>query len=127
MLHADSIHHDIFVIGTQEALGGIVGSMFKPSKEVMNRMIQDSLGPKYVMLQSVCLQATHLVIFISARLVPLVSNVETDTCATGFKNMLGNKGAVKISFNLVDRSMVFINGHLHSGLNGVANRNRDIA
>ena len=96
LLHPDVIHHDIFVIGTQEALGGIVGSMFSPSKEVMNKMIQECLGPNYIMLQSVCLQATHMVIFISKKLVPLVSNVKTDVIATGFKNMVGNKGAVKI-------------------------------
>jgi len=55
LLHSDDIHHNIIAVGTQEALGGIVGSMFKPSKEVMNRMIQDCLGPNFTMLQSVCL------------------------------------------------------------------------
>lgn len=36
LLHPQDIHHDIYVIGTQEALGGIVGAMFSPSKRVMN-------------------------------------------------------------------------------------------
>mmetsp|Transcript_18561 Transcript_18561/g.21896 ORF Transcript_18561/g.21896 Transcript_18561/m.21896 type:complete len:94 (+) Transcript_18561:2-283(+) len=93
----------------------------------MNRMIEETLGEKYVMLQSVSLQATHLVIFISKRLSPLVSNVAFDTIATGFKNMVGNKGAVKISFSLADKSFMFINCHLHSGLNGVGKRNHDVA
>jgi hypothetical protein len=127
LLHPDVIHHDIYVIGTQEALGGIVGSMFSPSKELMNQMIQECLGPQFIMLQSVCLQATHMVIFVSKRLIPLISNVSTDVLATGFKNMVGNKGAVKIKFDLVDKTLIFINGHLHSGLDGVGNRNDDIA
>ena len=92
----------------------------------MNSMIQECLGDQYVMIASVCLQATHLVVFTTTRLSPLISNIQTDTCATGFKDMVGNKGGVKISFDLVDTSMSFINGHLHSGLNGVANRNLDI-
>lgn len=72
------------------------------------------------------LQATHLVVFISKRLSPLVSNLEFDTIATGFKNMMGNKGAVKIKFEFVDKTLVFINCHLHSGLNGVGKRNDDV-
>ena len=82
------------MIGTQEALKSIVGSMFSPSKEIMNQMIQECLGDRYFMIGSVCLQATHLVIFSTKRLSPLISNIETDFIATGFKNMIGNKGAV---------------------------------
>ena len=117
----------MYVVGTQEALGGIVKSMFKSSKAPMNNMISQTLGPNYVMLSSVSLTATHLVIFVSKRLSPLISNVHVDTLATGFKNKLGNKGAVKISFKLVDKEFMFINCHLHSGLDGVAKRNHDIA
>ena len=100
--------------------------MLKPSKERLNELIQESLGNKYVMVTSVCLQATHLVIFVHKRLSPLISTVETDTIATGFKNMMGNKGAVMIKFNLVDTSIMCINSHLHSGLDGVGKRNHDI-
>ena len=89
-------------------------------------MIEETLGPEYVMLSSVSLTATHLVIFISKRLSALISNVKVDTLATGFKNKLGNKGAVMISFNLVDKAFQFINCHLHSGLDGVGKRNDDI-
>jgi len=70
--------------------------MFSPSKDLMNQMIQECLGNQYVMIGSVCLQATHLVVFVSVRLSPLISNIKTDFIATGFKNMIGNKGAVKI-------------------------------
>ena len=115
LLHPDVIHHDMYVVGSQEALTGIVSSMFKPSKATMNRMIAEALGDDYVMLQSVSLQATHLVVFVSKRLSPLINNVRFETLATGFKNMVGNKGAVMIEFNFVDKKMVFVNCHLHSG------------
>ena len=100
--------------------------MFSPSKELMNQMIQECLGDNYVMIGSVCLQATHLVVFSHKRISPLIYNIKTDLIATGFKNMIGNKGAVKIQFDMVDTSMCFINVHLHSGIDGVAKRNADI-
>ena len=68
--------------------------MIKPSKEAINALIQQSLGNKFTIVSSVCLQATHLVIFAHKKLSPLISEVETDFIATGFKNMMGNKGAV---------------------------------
>ena len=75
LLHKQDIHHDIYVVGTQEALGGIVGSMFKPSKQAMNDMLQECLGPEYTMISSVCLQATHMAIYVSKRLSLLVSDI----------------------------------------------------
>ena len=44
LLQTENVYHDIYIVGTQEALGSIVGSMFKPSKELMIRMIQECLG-----------------------------------------------------------------------------------
>ena len=125
LLQTENVYHDIYIVGTQEALGSIVGSMFKPSKELMIRMIQECLGESFVMIGSVCLQATHLVIFASNRISPLISEVETSHVATGFKGKVGNKGAVKINFNLVDQKIIVINAHMHSGMESVAKRNHD--
>jgi len=63
---------------------------------------------------------------VEQKLSPLVSEIEVDTIATGLKNMVGNKGAVKIKFRLVEKTLTFINCHLHSGLDGVAKRNKDV-
>ena len=78
------------------------------------------------MVGSVSLKATHLVVFMHVRLFPLLTNVTTDTIATGWKNMMGNKGAVKIEFTLARKHFLFINCHLHSGQNGVQKRNNDV-
>ena len=55
LLHPDKVHHDIYVVGSQEALASITGSIFTPSKEKMNQMIQDCLGEHYAMVSSVSL------------------------------------------------------------------------
>ena len=126
MLHPDKAHHDIYVIGSQESLASITGSIFTPSKEKMNQMVQECLGENYAMVSSVSLQATHMVIFMHVRLFPLLKKIETDTLATGWKNLMGNKGAVKVSFTFARKTFTFINCHLHSGQNGVHKRNSDI-
>ena len=62
-----------------------MGSMLQPSKEAMNEMIGNCLGPKYFMVSSVSLQATHLVVFASLRIGPLITDVTTDNIALGMK------------------------------------------
>ena len=116
----------MYVVGSQEALSSIMGSVFKPSKALMNQMIQECLGEEFSMVGSVSLQATHLVVFARVRLLPLIMKVESDIIATGFGNMMGNKGAVKIQFELAGERMVFINCHLHSGQDNVRKRNQDM-
>lgn len=46
--------------------------------------------------------------------------------ATGFGEMMGNKGGLKVSFNLAETSLLFVNCHLHSGLESVAKRGEDV-
>ena len=82
-------------------------------------MIQESLGQDYAMVSSVSLQATHMVVFAHIRLIPMISKVFSDTVATGWGSMMGNKGAVKLEFKIANRRFVFINAHMHSGQNGV--------
>ena len=36
LLFPKDVHHDFYVIGSQEALSSIMGSIFKPNKEAMN-------------------------------------------------------------------------------------------
>lgn len=78
------------------------------------------------MVSSVSLQATHLTIFAHVRLIPMITKVVSDTIATGWGNMMGNKGAVMIKFTIAGKRLFFINAHLHSGQNGVDKRNHDI-
>ncbi len=115
MLHADTIHHDIYVIGSQEAVESIGNSMFNPSKQLIIDSARAVLGPDYWLVHSVSLQATHMVIFASFSLAALIEDVETQILPLGFNNTMGNKGALKIAFKLAKTRICFINCHLHSG------------
>ena len=70
--------------------------MLKPSKEMLVDMIQESLGPNFILVSSVSLQATHLVVFAHIRLSELITQVESSSVATGFGDLVGNKGATKV-------------------------------
>jgi hypothetical protein len=41
-----------------------------------------------------------------------MKGIESSEVATGVANILGNKGAVAISFNLLNRPFLFVNCHL---------------
>lgn len=69
------------------------------------------------MISSVALQAIHLVAFVHISLIPLITEVTFGDFATGFKKMMGNKGAVTISFKVGNTSLRVINAHFHSGQN----------
>ena len=99
--------------------------MFSPSKEALNQLIGDCLGENYRMVSSVSLQATHLVVFAHITIIPLITEVNYGDFATGFKKMMGNKGAVSVRFKLGQTSIRVINAHFHSGQNKVDVRNQD--
>lgn len=75
LLHPNEIHHDIYVIGSQESVETIVNSMFKPSKQLIVDNCSKVLGPDYFMVHSVSLQATHLVVFASLKLAHHITKV----------------------------------------------------
>ncbi len=74
LLRTDIIH-DIYVIATQECVRSIASSLFMPSKNEWELLVQKMLGPNYVMVRGHAMQALHLIIFINIRLTPLLSNV----------------------------------------------------
>jgi hypothetical protein len=89
--------------------------MFKPSKQKIIDLCKVILGPEYFMVHSVALQATHLVVFASLKLSPVLSDVKSQDFALGYNNNLGNKGACKIAFKLGQTKLCFLTAHLHSG------------
>jgi hypothetical protein len=79
--------------------------MVLPNKDKMNERIMDYFNDQgktsnYMMVNSICLAASHLVVVCKKRLAAYISNVQNDTLAIGVADMLSNKGAVSISFNL---------------------------
>ena len=81
----------------------------------MVNLCKQALGPDYFLVHSVSLQATHLVVFASLTLAPLITNVKSQDIALGYNNTLGNKGAVKVALSIGRSRLAFITAHLHSG------------
>jgi hypothetical protein len=89
-------------------------------------MIQDTLGPGFVLVNSRSLMGVHLCVFVQAPLIPLVSRISGAHVITGFFNKIGNKGAVGIGFKLGISSLLFVNCHLTSGSNEKKNKKRHL-
>ena len=66
----------------------------------------------YQAFTTIPLCAIHLVIFVKESLRKNISKVRVNKVKTGAKNLLGNKGAVGISFNIYNLSIMIINCHL---------------
>lgn len=125
LLRAKEIHHDIYVIGSQECMRHIAHAVIAPSKEKWETILKGYLGPDFTMIASFSLGATHLAVFTHMSITPLISNVVSDCLATGFNNKVGNKGAVSVRFNLGKTSVLCICSHLAAGQEGIEKRNDD--
>ena len=93
----------------------IATSVIAPSKEKWEIVLKDYFGEHYVMVSGYALGATHLAVFVHLTLAPIISHVKSDSIATGFQNMVGNKGGIGISFKLGKSNLLFISCHLAAG------------
>jgi hypothetical protein len=109
------IKHDIYAIGTEECLKTIFKSAFGASKIRWVESIKKCLGPEYRVITSHSLMGIHLVVLASIRVIPLITNIQSNHVTTGILNTIGNKGGIGITFKVGDTSLIFINCHLASG------------
>jgi len=107
---------DIYAIGSEECLRSIFKSLFYSDKSIWEDNLKNYFNrkykEKYELISSETLCAIHLVIFIKECLIKNVTKVRVNKVKTGAKNLLGNKGAVGISFNIFNLSIMIINCHL---------------
>ena len=103
---------DIYAIGSEECLRSIFKSLFFSDKTEWEEKLQNYFGNNYVLISSETLCAIHLVIFVRSTLIKNISKVKVNSVKTGAKNLLGNKGAVGICFNIFNLSIMIINCHL---------------
>ncbi len=68
------IRHDVYVIGTEECQRSIAASFLWKSKQIWEDMVAETLGPNYTKLGSDTLMATHMVVFVSREILPLVKS-----------------------------------------------------
>jgi len=82
----------------------------------------------YEAVAAVSLQGIHTMVFARQSVVPHISNVHTDTEATGVGGIWGNKGATAMSFTWADNTHVaVVNCHLAAGHDKVAVRNSNFS
>ncbi|CEM02410.1 unnamed protein product [Vitrella brassicaformis CCMP3155] len=106
------IPHDVYVVGTAECERSIEKSFLYASKASWERFVADSLGETYFLVRSHTLQALHLAVFARRELRQHFDDINSAHIATGFANLLGNKGGVGISFRIGRTHLLFLNCHL---------------
>jgi len=109
------IYHHIFAIGTCECERGIGESLVFSSKKRWEQQVTNHLGPKYALVKSETLGATHLMVFVDQEIRRRVSNINSASVPTGVGNIFGNKGGNKVSFTIGSSKVLFVNAHLTSG------------
>jgi len=117
--------YHIYVFGSQESMKTISQSALNPSKKEWESKLAYFLGPNYAMLRGHSLQATHLCIFVHESLRPLLSNIGSAVVATGYRDTLGNKGGVGISFNVGRTTFLFVAAHFTAHQDNASQRNDD--
>jgi len=115
--------YHIYAIGTQECERTIAQAAVLTSKKAWETKLWSHLGSEFQLLRSHTLQATHLAVYVHKGLLPMVSNIGSAAVATGYRDTLGNKGGVGVSFNLGRTSMLFMASHLEAHQTRVHQRN----
>lgn len=71
------------------------------------------------------LMGIRIIILVSRSQWFKISNVRKGTVACGIANLIGNKGAVGVSFNFNESRFIFINSHLAAHMNKWEERNQN--
>ena len=74
--------------------------MLQPGKRDWTNLIEETLGPEYLMIRSISLVATHLCVMASVKVLPYISNIQSKDLGIGIMGKGGNKGGVRVSFNV---------------------------
>ena len=97
---------DVYVVALQECKGKYLPEWQRMIAVHLNGVGESStkhqkllgLGDPYSCLCASSMWAIHVLIFVRTSLLPLFSQLRSETKRTGLGNVLGNKGAVGVSF-----------------------------
>jgi synaptojanin len=67
----------------------------------------------------------NIAIFVHFSIEKFIRDVNSNYIKTGMGNLVGNKGAVAVSYKYKEKSFLFIGCHLAAGHSATENRNRD--
>ncbi|XP_012884824.1 PREDICTED: 72 kDa inositol polyphosphate 5-phosphatase [Dipodomys ordii] len=109
---------DLYVIGVQEGCS---------DRREWETRLQETLGPRYVLLSSAAHGVLYMSLFIRRDLIWFCSEVECSTVTTRIVSQIKTKGALGLSFTFFGTSFLFITSHFTSGDGKVAERLMDYA
>jgi len=103
--------YDLYVIGLQECAQSL-------RKQWISSILRhiDGNSNEYVLLNKAWLLGMGILIIVHRTHLCKISHLHSQCVPTGKGNIIGNKGATAISFQLQETSFVFINAHLAARL-----------
>lgn len=104
---------DLYVVGVQEGCS---------DRREWETRLQETLGPRYVLLSSAAHGVLYMSLFIRRDLIWFCSEVECSTVTTRIVSQIKTKGALGVSFTFFGTSFLFITSHFTSGDGKVAER-----
>uniref|UniRef100_A0A250Y3V1 Phosphatidylinositol polyphosphate 5-phosphatase type IV n=1 Tax=Castor canadensis TaxID=51338 RepID=A0A250Y3V1_CASCN len=104
---------DLYVIGVQEGCS---------DRREWETRLQETLGPRYVLLSSAAHGVLYMSLFIRRDLIWFCSEVECSTVTTRIVSQIKTKGALGVSFTFFGTSFLFITSHFTSGDGKVTER-----
>eukprot|EP00005_Dracoamoeba_jomungandri_P002552 CAMPEP_0174256092 /NCGR_PEP_ID=MMETSP0439-20130205/5350_1 /TAXON_ID=0 /ORGANISM="Stereomyxa ramosa, Strain Chinc5" /LENGTH=941 /DNA_ID=CAMNT_0015338551 /DNA_START=472 /DNA_END=3293 /DNA_ORIENTATION=+ len=114
--------YDLYVISTQESTYHTEDS--SPESDWINA-IKHLLGDEYVTIATMSLLAIRLVVFVKREHFYKISEIHKGTEATGIGNVIGNKGAVGVSFRFNQTKLCFVGSHLAARVERIYVRNEN--
>lgn len=119
--------HHIYFINTQECLRPLALSVVYSRMNEWEQKVTQVLGNEYVLLAGDSLGGTHLMLLCHVSIAPRLSEIQINSVATGFFNIVPNKGGVGISFVLNSKTFLVVGCHLAAGEGNVVERNEGFA
>lgn len=119
--------HHIYVVGTCECEQSISKSFVFASKAKWEKQVKEHLGEQeYIIAGSHTLNAIHVMVLLHRYVWKYSWDIRTAQVATGFANVVGNKGGTQVSFSVGKTSMLFTNCHLAAHQNKMKERTENM-
>lgn len=119
--------HHVYVIGTCECEQTIKKSFVFSSKAKWEKQVTEHLGEtEYLMVGAHTLNAIHIMVFMHRYLWKYTWDIRTAHVATGFANIVGNKGGIQVSLSIGRTSFLFTNCHLAAHQNKMKERTENM-
>mmetsp|Transcript_142608 Transcript_142608/g.371552 ORF Transcript_142608/g.371552 Transcript_142608/m.371552 type:complete len:703 (+) Transcript_142608:110-2218(+) len=119
--------HHVYVVGTCECERSIEKSMIWADKSRWEAQVCNHLGKEYRMIRSHNMSAIHVMVLVHRYLWRYIWDIKSAQVATGFGNLIGNKGGTQIGFNVGRTSILCVNAHLAAHASKMKERTQNLA